>query len=518
MDAGLPVELWHSILVDHLCGNLYGASYELLTIVCARRVCWTWYHLLHKSRAECANRAIRRKWVLSKSERANWIPTEDMQVALCRVAAKKGHLEVLRWLRSQNPPYAWDYLVWGAAAASGKVDVLEWLRRQDPPCPWDDNWVLGKAAGAGSIEIMEWLCAYLKDRFSSSLTWPRVAYIRAAENGHLHVLRWLRSRERYPDWDSGVCDAAISSGNIEPISWLRSQDPPCPWGYYISFDSPAARGDIAMIKWMMDNGAPCRLTKELTQLAAMRGKLDMLKWLRGMNPPCPWNEQVCEQAAYFGHLDVLKWGRSQTPPAPWNASVCAAAARGGHLGVLQWLRTQNPPCPIDVYQAYARAVDNQNLDIIGWLLLKERDPNFPEMFDEMVRITIERGTLEMLELLVNAGSSMRMNKENIIWEVRYCHDPGMLQWIYSRYQDWFDVAFTNEYLVHRGSKKLLQRFRSLHPPCPWDESTALEAAIRGRAGMLAWMRRQDPPCPWNESLCMEVLAHKGKREKFEAAK
>jgi len=55
----------------------------------------------------------------------------------CRGAAERGHLEVLKWLRSQDPPCPWDYLTCHKAAERGHLEVLKWLRSQDPPCPWD---------------------------------------------------------------------------------------------------------------------------------------------------------------------------------------------------------------------------------------------------------------------------------------------------------------------------------------------------------------------------------------------
>jgi len=42
-------------------------------------------------------------------------------------------LDVLQWLRSQEPPCPWDKRTCYAAAMYGHLDVLQWLRTQDPP-------------------------------------------------------------------------------------------------------------------------------------------------------------------------------------------------------------------------------------------------------------------------------------------------------------------------------------------------------------------------------------------------
>jgi hypothetical protein len=59
----------------------------------------------------------------------------------CRGAAKNGHLEVLKWLRSQDPPCPWDKWTCTWAAKNGDLEVLKWLRsrRVEKP-PWMVIW------------------------------------------------------------------------------------------------------------------------------------------------------------------------------------------------------------------------------------------------------------------------------------------------------------------------------------------------------------------------------------------
>jgi len=60
---------------------------------------------------------------------------------ICKAAATKGNLDVLKWLRTEcSPPCPWDASVCAAAAARGDVQKLSWLRNVvDPPCPWDET-------------------------------------------------------------------------------------------------------------------------------------------------------------------------------------------------------------------------------------------------------------------------------------------------------------------------------------------------------------------------------------------
>ena len=49
-------------------------------------------------------------------------------------AAMRGHLEVLKWLRSEGCP--WDEGACLCAAAGGHLEVLKWLRSEG--CPWNE--------------------------------------------------------------------------------------------------------------------------------------------------------------------------------------------------------------------------------------------------------------------------------------------------------------------------------------------------------------------------------------------
>ena len=55
----------------------------------------------------------------------------------CSNAARYGHLHVVQWLRSQNPPCPWDEWTCTFAAGNGHLHVLQWLRSQNPP--WNER-------------------------------------------------------------------------------------------------------------------------------------------------------------------------------------------------------------------------------------------------------------------------------------------------------------------------------------------------------------------------------------------
>ena len=79
----------------------------------------------------------------------------------------------------------------------GHLEVLQWMRAQDPPCPWDSDVCYGTLLCNGHLEVLRWAR-------SQGCPWNEEAPCAAARNGHLKVLKWLikegmplrRERER----------------------------------------------------------------------------------------------------------------------------------------------------------------------------------------------------------------------------------------------------------------------------------------------------------------------------------
>lgn len=65
---------------------------------------------------------------------------EDSTARLLKTAAETGHLPMVQWLRSLDPPDSeWPKTLCIAAAGNGykgNLRILQWLRDQNPPAPW----------------------------------------------------------------------------------------------------------------------------------------------------------------------------------------------------------------------------------------------------------------------------------------------------------------------------------------------------------------------------------------------
>ena len=198
----------------------------------------------------------------------------------CSAAARGGHLDLLKWMRSQKPPCPWDKWTCAAAAKGGHLEVLKWARSQDPPCPWD-----------------EFACEG------------------AAKSGNLELIKWLRGQDPPCPWDEASAEWAAFGGHIEVLKWLRAQDPPCPWDEQTAA-AAASGGQLSILKFLLQEGLP--LHEGSAHEASASGHLETLKWLRAQH--CPWDPVSCYIAAeQNGFHDISSFISSTDPEAASEA-------------------------------------------------------------------------------------------------------------------------------------------------------------------------------------------------------
>ncbi len=129
------------------------------------------------------------------------------------------------------------------------------------------------------------------------------------------------------DTSEKACMLAAKNGHLEVLKYLRSAG--CPWDKWVC-NYAAKHGHLEVIKYAMSAGCPCDIWT--CSYAAKHGHLEVLKYVRSSGYPC--DVCVCIDAARNGHLEVLKYARKSG--CPWDSRVCAYAARNGHLEILRW--------------------------------------------------------------------------------------------------------------------------------------------------------------------------------------
>jgi hypothetical protein len=140
---------------------------------------------------------------------------KNPKTMVCRIAAKRGHLEVLKWARSNN--CHWDSWTCTIAARYGHLEVLKWARSNN--CPWD-KWVCASASDGGHLKVLQWLK-------SQECPWDSETCMYAAYRGHLEVLRWARSNDC--PWDEWTCINAAKHDRLEVLQWAIEHG--CPWNF-----------------------------------------------------------------------------------------------------------------------------------------------------------------------------------------------------------------------------------------------------------------------------------------------
>jgi hypothetical protein len=250
----------------------------------------------------------------------------------CKLAARKGHLSMLAWLRqngkNNRSARTW-YGVWGIgcesvvcveAASSGRLGVLEWARGVD--CGWD----------------------------------VRGCFMKAAHGGHVHVMRWMREQDEADcPWDVSVCDAAASGGNLPALQWVRGEG--CPWHVSSLCFNAGMSGNEAMLAWLTAEG--CEFDMWTAAGAARKGRDNLLLLLQQRGSP--FDETACVMAAEGGHLGTLQWLREQG--CPWGVETCDAAAEKGHVAVLRWAFEEG--CPFDCDNALELAEMNARFAVLN---------------------------------------------------------------------------------------------------------------------------------------------------------
>lgn len=104
------------------------------------------------------------------------------QVWTFEAAAEKGYVEVLKWLRSQDPPCPWSERTCELAAQYGQTEVLKWVQLQDPH--WMDEYVWDAAYRGGHSNVLQWL--YAQDDYSLN------GFAAAAREGDLNRVERIR--------------------------------------------------------------------------------------------------------------------------------------------------------------------------------------------------------------------------------------------------------------------------------------------------------------------------------------
>lgn len=274
------------------------------------------------------------------------LPNHLRIYALHHVAAKHGHIEVLKYLpeSSMYRSYITNNVVY-ASAEGGNLDCLKYCL-QTCTTDLDFDYLHVTAIQHGHLNLVEYL-----DKLGLRYN-PRFVST-AALNGHLNILKFLFNKG-YTMCQT-ACRCAAKNGHLDCLVFLHEQN--CPWTAdtcYVAIES----NHESCLRYALTNGCS---TRAVCTNAATSNNLDYLKIAREYK--CRWSVNVCAGFAAHGNLEALQYVMARGCKA--NPKAIHEAINGGHLECVKLLHEQHGIAfPVD---ACFMAVKQNHLECLKYI-------------------------------------------------------------------------------------------------------------------------------------------------------
>lgn len=285
------------------------------------------------------------EWALN----AQYIDLKYVSIVL-EYAARGGQLNIIRWFIRKYPLTVElleknvFYIFYGAAAAN-KINILEWIKTIFP----NEFWIIRLKQNSACLEV-------------------------AANNGHLHMLEWLKEN-RFLFECGALTEAAVSSkqSSLEVLKYLRSAN--SPWSSNVCIRA-VEYGRLDILLWAVSNGCPWK-PEEIFEAAA-RSKLaasnpDILHWLKTQRfqfaDAYSMNSLALNVAIVCKNFLFVRWAVLNLTPIVWDDRLIKNASAAGDLPALIWAMELNPE-NIDSQMMYILSVNaaaRRHLHILEWL-------------------------------------------------------------------------------------------------------------------------------------------------------
>jgi len=161
---------------------------------------------------------------------------------------------------------------------------------------------------------------------------------RVAHTNKLELLKWARE-EKKCEWDKRTITAAAYQGNMEMVKYCVVNE--CPISTYTCARA-AENGRLEVLKYLREE-AKAPWDSETASWAAQSGHLHILEYLVDRKYD-EFDEEACVCAAANGHLDCLKY-LHETAKAPWDEDAVREAHENNHPDCVQYLLDTNCPLP-----------------------------------------------------------------------------------------------------------------------------------------------------------------------------
>ena len=161
----------------------------------------------------------------------------------CSRVAETNKLELLKWVREEKK-CKWDYRMIRTAASQGNLEMVKYCVANE--CPVDE-WACAKAAQNGHLEVLK----YLHEEGKAPWDFHTASF--AADNGHLHILEYLVER-KFDKYDEWACTLAAKFGYFDCLVYLHetAKAPWDSWGVFWAHTNNHSE----CLQYLLDNNCP----------------------------------------------------------------------------------------------------------------------------------------------------------------------------------------------------------------------------------------------------------------------
>lgn len=290
--------------------------------------------------------------------------TPEMREHVLIDAARNGHVEVVRLLRSDKIPakFPWSHYTmdWIRANRVGVIRVLRSAEAADPDgerCPWPGN-ILADALRKLDTEMIGFLRSdEMETDGGGRFPWDSYELRVAVKEGTLKAVQMLRGGElggKCP-WDEDTLHEAARSGRWDCVSFLRSEeaaDPDgtrCPWDERTLL-SAIHHENYDMVRFLRSDKAAgpdgkwCPMSAKTIEAAVRCRETRIVRFLASAEArqkdepvfaPKPYHMNY---AVYSNNLKLIKLFRSDAGGwVPWDHSALVLAASSGSPEMVEFI-------------------------------------------------------------------------------------------------------------------------------------------------------------------------------------
>lgn len=280
-------------------------------------------------------------------------------------AVKRGHLEILRWLRDNRCDINWKSGSILEAVDGSHLDVAKWL--YSVTGYEAGSWII-PAAKSGNLDMVRWVVGFKK----TSLSKKRQALEVAADHGHIGIVKWLLNHTELNSQRVNL-SGLLKPGSIDTVDVvLKHQGNVCPRTWVRALENAIATGQQAWVEHLLALEFIAEYFQDLSyplEHAAYNGHLGILIWLESRGV-ATFTSTIMNSAALGGNLDILQWLHEKSCTGCTESGV-TGAAQNGHLAVLQWLNDHNSMGFTTA--AMDSAAANNHLEVVKWLHKNRRE-------------------------------------------------------------------------------------------------------------------------------------------------